>query len=139
MKKVLSLLFVAFAMISLISCSSDKPEDAAKNFFENMNSGNFTEAKKYCDKTTGQMLDMVITMSGGEEKIKEKLKEEKKKKEEFIFVKTELKGKNKDEAVVYYKTTANAKESTLQLKKIDGEWKVSMSKEEKEKNKDTMS
>lgn len=123
MKKI----FLFLAMLSLttlVSCSGGGPEGVAKNFLEAINKGDFEGAKKYGDEKTQSLIGMMSGMISAEDKAK--LAEKSPKVE---IVKTEEKD---DKATVTYKVTAEGKEaeeSTLDLVKVNDEWKVSMNKE----------
>ncbi len=106
MKKLLLICLVA---ISLSSCSSG-PEDAARNFFENLSKGKVEEAKKYATEPTGKLLDMASSF--GSMPIEPNFK--------FIMVKDSIEG---NKAWVTFKDQ-NDKEDTIELVKIDGDWKV---------------
>lgn len=105
--------------ISIASCSSNKPDAVAVKFLTATNDENYAEAKKYCDEATVELLDMASSFAGMNEKEKEA--------SEVIIVATDVKD---DTAEVTYKTAPDAEEKMLKLKKIDGDWKVSLAKED---------
>ena len=119
-------LFLVMLLCSLffISCSGNKPGTVAEKFLTNMESGNFEDAKKYCDESTGKLLDMIIGLGG--EKMKEDIEKNKGNIPEIKITRVEEKD---DKATVYYKQGEEEKESKLDLKKVDGDWKVSIDKE----------
>ena len=123
--KKLTLLFSLFLIV--VSCSSNSPKSVAVNFFEAISEGDFETAKKYGDTATNSLFDLVLAF--GADKMKEEI-EKNKDKVKFEVTDEEIDG---DEAKVTVKSTEleSGKEETsiVQLKKIDGEWKVSMSKE----------
>lgn len=123
-KKLMMLVaFVSFGVLT--SCSGDNPEGVAEKFLNHVNKGEFEEAKKYCDKKTGELIGMMASMAGGKEaELKDKdIKAE--------IVSSEIK---EDKATVKYKTVgkdapADSKEQSIDLIKEDGKWKVTIDKE----------
>ena len=132
MKKVIAL--VAFlSMTMLVSCSGNGPEGVAKKFVELTTQGEFGEAKKYCDEKTGQLLGMAESMIPADKKA-----EAKKQKVNVEIISSEIKD---DTAKVKYRATVegdkagseNSGEKTLDLVKVDGKWKVTIDKENGDK------
>ncbi|MDO4228307.1 MAG: DUF4878 domain-containing protein [Capnocytophaga sp.] len=117
MKKILFIVmfFVAFL---ITSCSSNSPKAVAEKFITAMENGDFEEAKKYADDSMGQLLGML----GGLEKDLQKEKEKKK----ITITRAEEDG---DKAKVFYKVEGEEKEKDIDLKKVDGKWKVTFNKE----------
>ena len=123
------MLFVALLSMSMmVSCSGNGngPEDTAKNFLELTNKGEFEKAKKYCDEDTAALLSMAESLGG-------KMKEEMKDKNTKIEIISSEVNEEGDKATVKYTETKEGEETSaeksIQLKKIDGDWKVSMDKE----------
>ena len=118
------LAFVSFGFLT--SCSNDSnPEAVAEKFLNHINKGEFGEAKKYCDKKTADLIGMMESMTAGKEA------ELKGKDIKAEIVSSEVKD---DKASVKYKTVgkdapAEAKEQSLELIKEDGKWKVTIDKE----------
>jgi hypothetical protein len=110
MKKVL---FILITVALMCSCSSG-PKGTAQQFSENLAKGKVDEAKKYATETTGKLLDFASSVGGGS-KINPDFK--------FIFVKDSIAD---NRAWVTFKGSENEKEQTLELVKIDGDWKVNM-------------
>lgn len=106
----------------LVACSSNSPEKVATSFLESLHKGDLESAKKYCDGSTADLLNLAQGLAGN--KIKEEMAN--KKGEKIEIVKVEEKG---DTAKVYYTTGDKKEKGNIDLKKIDGEWKVSMNKE----------
>lgn len=122
-KAFLILGFVSFTFFA--SCSSDNdPEAVAKKFLDHVNKGEFKEAKEYCDEQTASLIGMMEGMAG------DKTKELKDSDVKVEIVSSEVKD---DKATVKYKSTggksANSAEQTLNLVKVDGKWKVTIDKE----------
>jgi hypothetical protein len=131
MKKITLLLKVVVLGLSLlmVSCSNDgAPEEVAKKFLGHINKLEFKEAKEFCDEKTASLLDMLAGLSG----LAKDMPKDAPKIAEVEIVKTDIKD---DVATVTYKQTekGETKESKLILKKIDGQWKVSMNKEDAKK------
>lgn len=116
-------LFAILIGIFVISCGNkdNTPEVVTQKFITAVNQEKFDEAKKYCDEQTAQMLDMLASISNRAEKPNQETKVD------FKVVKVEKNGD--DKAKVFY-TVNNEKETSLDLKKIKGEWKVSIDKEQ---------
>ncbi len=124
MKKLFSVLAI-LSLTLFVSCSGGgTPESVAEKFILASSKGDFEEAKKYCDEKTGSMLGM---MAGS---MSEKDKEEAKKMDvKFEVVSSDVK---EETAVVKYKMTAKGEtspEQSMDLKKVDGDWKVTINKE----------
>lgn len=123
MKKLVAI-FAFLSMTMLVSCSGNGPEGVAKKFLELTGKGDFAGAKKYCDEKTGQLLSMADSMLPADKKA-----EIAKKKVEIEIISSEEKG---DKAKVKYKAKGegeSGEEKTLDLVKVDGEWKVTIDKE----------
>jgi hypothetical protein len=126
MKKLIAV-FSFLLLITLTSCSGNKAEGVAKKFLELTGKGEFAEAKKYCDEKTGQLLGMADSMLPADKKA-----ELAKRKIDIEIISSEI---TDDKAKVKYKATGDGEasvEKTLDLVKVDGEWKVSIDKEHKE-------
>ena len=122
-KAFLILGFVSFTFFA--SCGNDNdPEAVAKKFLDHVNKGEFKEAKEYCDEQTASLIGMMEGMAG------DKTKELKDSDVKVEIVSSEVK---EDKATVKYKTSggksANSAEQTLNLVKVDGKWKVTIDKE----------
>jgi hypothetical protein len=107
------LFFILMSVVLMCSCSSG-PKKTAQNFTENLAKGKVDEAKKYATETTGKMLDFAMSM-GGNNKIDPDFK--------FIFVKDSIVD---NKAWVTYKGGEDKNEETLELVKVDGDWKVNV-------------
>ena len=108
------------AIVLFISCGGgDSPKSVAENFLKAMNKMDFETAKKYGSEDTGRLLDM---MSGFAQMIPDSAREEKK-----VEIKDEI--IDGDKATVTYTQSGEPGEQTLDLVKIDGKWKVAMSKD----------
>lgn len=125
--KFTSLLILFFALsTALVSCKKDEnnPEDVAEKFLTHLNNAEFGEAKKYADEATASMLGMLESFGG------DNAKKEEENTEKITIIKSEI---TEDKAVVTYTSSGEEGEKTLPLKKIDGTWKVSIDKENENK------
>lgn len=109
------LLFVLFASVLLVSCSKG-PESAAKNFAENIAKGNIEEAKKYATPASQPILNLMAGFSSMSPKYPDY---------KFKMTKDSIEG---DSVAWVTYTTPEGKEDVLNLKKDNGEWKVSVGK-----------
>lgn len=124
-KTILSAFAIAFAWM-MTSCSSgDTPKVVATKFLTASSENNFEEAKKYATEETGQILDLVAGMA------KSMGEDTKKEKETFEVISEKIEGET---ATVTYKKSGEDSEQTMKLKKVSGDWKVSMSKEDMNKD-----
>ncbi|MFD2907484.1 lumazine-binding protein [Flavobacterium ardleyense] len=127
-KKAISLLKVVLvlALFTNVACSDkSEVENVANKFLTHLNKLEFKEAKEYCDDKTAPLLGMLESFSAMAGKTDEKIAE-------FKITGSEVKD---DKATVTYTQMKDGetKEETLNLKKIDGKWKVSMNKEDAKK------
>jgi hypothetical protein len=129
MKKTIISAFAIAMTWMITSCSSgDAPKTVATKFLTATAEQNYDEAKKYATEETGQVLDMVSGMAKamGEGTAKEK--------ESFEVISEKIDGET---ATVTYKKKGEEAEQTLKLKQVSGEWKVSMGKEDMNKDEST--
>lgn len=117
-------IFKAVSLVSIvlfiISCGGgDSPKSVAEHFLKAMNKMDYETAKKYGSEDTGRLLDM---MSGFAKMIPDSAREEK----SFEIKDEKIDG---DKATVTYVQSGEVGEQTLDLVKIDGKWKVAMSKD----------
>jgi hypothetical protein len=107
MKKTLLIIITAGLFIA---CSSQSPEEVARNYAENIAKGDIREAKKYVTKLTEELL-LSITETTAIESIPDF---------KFNFVRDSIAG---NEAWVTYTDQKNT-EGTILLTKVNGKWKV---------------
>jgi len=125
MKKIQKLfLILSFTSLVLFSCGSGSdPKSVAQDFMEALAKQDFEKAKELgTDSTKGfiSMIEGLIQMMP-EEKKKEGLGDI----SGLKWGETKIDG---DKAVVYY-TDPEGKQDKIELKKVDGEWKVDMKKD----------
>jgi hypothetical protein len=106
--------FTLVFLLTIVGCSDD-PRKTAQLFFENLGEGKISEAKKYGTGQTGDFIDMAVSI--GDIPFEPDVK--------FIFVSQTIEG---NEAVVRYQEKEGGKVETMNLVKIDGQWKVSLKK-----------
>ena len=108
-----------FTML-LLACSGNSPKSVATHFLKAMYKSDFEEAKKYGTEETAKMLDM---LSGFAKMMPDSAKKD---------VKTEIVSEKVegDKATYTYKEEGKNEEQTIHLVKIDGKWKVAMSKDD---------
>ena len=87
----------------------------AQRFFENLGEGKIAEAKKSGTEQTGQFIDMAVSV--GDIPFESDVK--------FIFVSQTIDG---NKAVVRYQEKEGGKVETMDLVKVDGQWKVHLKK-----------
>lgn len=108
-------IFTLLTSLLFVSCSSG-PEKAARNFTENMAKGNYEDAKKYSSPQTAALIDMAMALGTGDRSLYPDYR--------FKMVKDSV---AEDEAWVTY-IAPGGSEDVLTLKKINGEWKVTVRK-----------
>lgn len=97
--------------ILFFSCSSS-PENAVKNFTENLTKGKVEEAKKYATESTGAMLDMANSI--GAIPVDPDF--------EFEMLKDSIVGNRAWITIA----NPNGRSEVMDVVKIDGEWLVNM-------------
>lgn len=119
--------FALFLMFVMSSCSDNSPKSVAQKFLSAMENQEFKEAEKYSDESMKQLLDMLDQMPKDNNKKAENAK--------VKVTRVEEKG---DKAKVFYiveskEIKGEVKEQSIDLKKVDGQWKVSFNKEDMNK------
>lgn len=114
MKRIYLALITVLIAITLTGCGN-APKDTAENFMEHLANGEILEAKEYATQPTGQLLDMAQSM--GAIKIHPDF--------EFIYVDQEING---NRAEVTFRESENGPATSLDLVKINKEWKVHIEK-----------
>ena len=107
-------------IVFLISCGGgDSPKSVAEHFLKALNKMDYETAKKYGTEDTGRLLDMISGFA--------KMSPDSANEEKSFDIKTEkIDG---DKATVTYVQSGEVSEQTLDLIKIDGKWKVAMTKD----------
>ncbi len=120
MKPFLHLLFfLPLLLFSSCDPGEKRPEEVAETFLRHMNELEVEEAKGYATEETAEMLAL---MEGMLNALKDKAGKGKRGNFEEVG-ETEVNG---DKAVVHFCCGPDGKENQLDLKKVDGEWKVHM-------------
>jgi hypothetical protein len=118
--KMFKIISAAAIVVFLISCGGgDSPKSVAEHFLKAMNKMDYETAKKYGSEDTGRLLDM---MSGFAKMIPDSARQEK----SFEIKDEKIDG---DKATVTYLQQGEEGEQSLDLVKLDGKWKVAMSKD----------
>ena len=113
-------LATALFVLFLFACSSgDTPKSVAENFLKAINKMDYETAKKYGTQDTGKLLDM---MSGFSKMIPDSARQER----SFEIKDEKVEG---DKATVTYTQAGEEGEQNLNLVKVEGKWKVAMSKD----------
>ena len=115
-KKTIS--FVLF--LFFIACSNSGPKPVAENFLTALSKLDFEKAKTYGTEDTGKLLDM---MNGFAKMIPDSSKH---KESKFEITGEKIDG---EKASVMYKEEGKEGEQSIPLVKVDGKWKVAMSKD----------
>ena len=89
MRKIL-LSFSLLCGLFLVSCSSNNPKAVAEKFLNALYNEDYTEAKKYCDKQTAEILDVLDGFAKEAQKGQEDKKKDKKDKKDFKIVFTKV-------------------------------------------------
>lgn len=113
MKTLAKVLTVLVVLAMFASCAKKGPEQVAEKFLNHLSKQEFAEAKKYATESTQKMLDFLSQFP--EQEVKETKIENLKCTEEA------------DKAKCTY--TADGKEESIDLVKVDGKWLVDMQKE----------
>ncbi len=126
MKHFITVTLTAFLLIGFTACSGGKnsPEGVTKDFLTAMQKVDLEKAKELCAPETASLITMMETY-GKAEMEKAKLEAKDKGVKEIKIISSKIDG---DKAKVVY-TAGDEKEETMDLKKIDGKWKVSVDKE----------
>lgn len=131
-KKPIMLFLMLMSMTMLVSCSGGGPEGVAKKFLELTNKGEFEKAKEYCDEDTAALIGMMENMA------KDKIEEMKDNNAKIVIISSDV-NEEEGKAKVTYKSIEedqkeeDVKESQLDLVKVDGDWKVTIDKENMKK------
>lgn len=118
MKKRFYLTMMLLSFVFLLGSCSRGPERVAKDFYNNLNHGKLDDAKKDCTDATKSFVEMAASF-GGNNNFNQNYKAE--------VTKSEING---DFATVWIKDANNPQstEEDVQLRKIDGKWKVNIKK-----------
>lgn len=97
----------------------ETPQEVAELFMNSIHYQDYDTAKELGTENTVMMVGMIESMAGlsGNEKIEET---------EIIWGETEING---NFAICYYKEIGKDREQQIDLKKVNGEWKVDLKKE----------
>jgi hypothetical protein len=113
-------IILAIAVLFYACSSSDSPRSVAEKFLKAMGTQDFETAKKYGTEETEKLLDM---MSGFSKMSADTVA---KKDMKFEITNEDISG---DNAIIYYREEGRDGELQLPMVKMDGKWKVLLSKE----------
>ena len=119
MRKNFKIVAAAFVLFIASCGSSDSPKAVAGNFLKAMNKMDYETAKKYGSEDTGKLLDM---MSGFSKMMSDSARQER----SFEIKDEKIEG---DKATVTYTQSGEEGEQVLNLIRVEGKWKVAMSKD----------
>ena len=120
MRSPFKYLLSSIIVLVIVSCGGgDTPKSVAENFLKALNKMDYETAKKYGSEDTGKLLDM---MSGFSKLMPDSAKQER----SFEMKDEKING---DKATVMYTASGEEGEQSLNLIKVDGKWKVAMSKD----------
>ncbi len=134
MKKIIQLSALIATTLLLFSCSSNSPEEVAKEFMYALNEENFEKAKELGTESTSEFIDFAINMKElGEDLTPDSLKNNREKEafiENGLDIEVEKSEINGDKAIVWlkYKRDNNEVTDKIDLIKKDGKWKVAIKK-----------
>jgi hypothetical protein len=112
--------FIIIISMVIWACNgSDTPRSVAEKFLKAMSTQDFETAKKYGTEETEKLLDM---MSGFTKMTTDSVAKELK----FEITREKVEGEN---AVIYYKEEGREGELQLPMVRVEGKWKVLLSKE----------
>lgn len=100
----------------ILACSNSGPGTTAEKFMTHLAKAEFTEAKQYASKPTGELVEMMGKMGAA---LGGKMNEEK----DFNFILEEEKVEG-DKATVKFRKKDGGKIETVHLIKAEGDWKV---------------
>ena len=122
MKNVFFKAGTTLMIIFLFACTGNTPERVAKNYLKAFNNHEFEEAKKYGTEVTAKLLDMQIAFLKMGTMPEPVVKDRKIKMLDEKII-------NDTTAVVTYQMEGSKGDQTLNLVKLNGQWKVEMSKD----------
>ena len=122
-KKKATLLSFIFILTVLFSCVKDdnSPEVIAEKFLNHIEKGEFNDAKLYCDEKTASMIEVLESFATSFPK------------KDTIDLVEILSSEIKDDQATVTYSMSKKEEEQLTLKKVDGQWKISIDKENQKK------
>jgi len=129
MKKLILPFFLLFFMTA---CSSNSPEQTAEKFLNHLANGEIDAAKEYGTSSTRSLLDLMNTF-GGESAMREAIQKKKADGETVPKIDVYDCVIEGDKATCQTKDEEGGGNTPIMLKKIEGEWKVDISKESMDK------
>jgi hypothetical protein len=118
--KIINCVFVLLILSTAGCLNSDSPRSVAEKFLKAISTQDYETAKKYGTEETERLLEQ---MSGYSKMIPDSLRP---KELRFDITREEVSG---DNAVIFYREDGREGELQLPLVKLEGKWKVLLSKE----------
>ncbi len=135
MRSSLKVLTLAFASAILFTaCGGESPKDATTKFYESLKNGDVATYKKYSTESTQRLMGLTFTMGCFNKDLKQDSELSACMKDIFkdmsSFKVLDVKENNKVSAtvIVEEKTKEGVKNNTLELEKLEDQWKVSIKK-----------
>ena len=120
MKKIKNFIYLGVVSIFILACGgNDTPRSVADKFLSAMSKQDFETAKKFGTEETSKLLEM---MSGFAKMSNDSAFKDTK----YEITREKIDG---DSAIIYYKEEGKEGELQLPIVKVDGKWKVLLSKE----------
>ena len=125
MKNILKSLVLLLAVSFMTSCGGgNNPESVAEDFLVALGTQDYEKARELGTERTAQLVSLVQGMADMAKKDGEDVDVDNM--PDIEFTNTEIDG---DKATCFY-TSADGEEKKINLLKVDGEWKVDMTKEQ---------
>ena len=115
LRTIISAAILSFSIL-IAACSNSGPGDTAEKFMTHLAKAEFTEAKQYASKPTGELVEMMGKMGAA---LGGKMKDDK----DFKFV-LEEESIDGDKATIKFRKKEGGDIETMHLIKEDGDWKV---------------
>ncbi|QKF73022.1 DUF4878 domain-containing lipoprotein [Aliarcobacter faecis] len=128
-----SILAVASTVL-FTACGTESPKEATEKFYTSLKNGDVATYKKYSTETTQRLMGLTFTMGCFNKDLKQESELSACMKDIFkdmsSFKVLDVKDNNKVSAtvIVEEKTKDGVKNNTLELQKLDEQWKVSIKK-----------
>ncbi len=118
MKKTTKYFTIAVIALLFSACKQEAatPKSITESFFTTLSAGDFTKAKTMVTKDSEEAIESLKTFAADQVKGKK-----------YTVIKEDIQGEN---ATVTYKQEGKEGEKTMQLMKVEGNWKIMFDKNE---------